>query len=82
MLCGGNIDTTILGRCLERGLVADGRLAMFKVVLEDRPGSAFGLCQLLFELKCRSVHTPAIRPPTDLASWKAYHPMQLPVLAC
>lgn len=37
-LCGGNIDTTILGRCLERGLAADGRLCTFKVVVSDRPG--------------------------------------------
>lgn len=26
MLCGGNIDTTIFGRCLERGMAAEGRL--------------------------------------------------------
>ena len=26
VLSGGNIDTTILGRCLERGLASDGRL--------------------------------------------------------
>lgn len=26
LLCGGNIDTTIFGRCLERGLAAEGRL--------------------------------------------------------
>jgi threonine dehydratase len=25
-LCGGNIDTTVLGRVLEHGLVADKRL--------------------------------------------------------
>ena len=53
MLCGGNIDTAILGRCLERGLAADGRMATFKVVLEDRPGSMSGLTQLLSDLKCR-----------------------------
>ena len=53
MLCGGNIDTTTLGRCLERGLAADGRMATFKVVLEDRPGSIAGLTRLLSELKCR-----------------------------
>lgn len=40
-LCGGNIDTTILGRCLERGLAADGRLVKFTVTVSDRPG---GLC--------------------------------------
>lgn len=55
MLCGGNIDTAILGRCLERGLAADGRMATFKILLEDRPGSVSGLCDLLSQLKCRSV---------------------------
>ena len=53
MLCGGNIDTAILGRCLERGLAADGRMATFKIVLEDRAGSMTGLCNLLSELQCR-----------------------------
>lgn len=27
---GGNIDSTVLGRCIERGMVYDGRLARFK----------------------------------------------------
>ena len=57
MLCGGNIDTAILGRCLERGLAADGRMATFKVVLEDRSGSVSGLTHLLSDLKCRYTHT-------------------------
>lgn len=37
-LCGGNIDTTMLGRIIERGLVADGRLARFDAIISDRPG--------------------------------------------
>ena len=37
-LCGGNIDTSILGRIIERGLVADGRLCRFSAVISDRPG--------------------------------------------
>merc|ERR1712042_275384 len=37
-LCGGNIDPTLLGRCLDRGLAADGRLITFNVVVSDRPG--------------------------------------------
>ena len=51
MLCGGNIDTTVLGRSLERGLAADGRLVTFCVCLEDRPGSLLALTQLLVEAK-------------------------------
>jgi threonine dehydratase len=37
-LCGGNIDTNILGRIIERGLAADGRLCRFSAVISDRPG--------------------------------------------
>ena len=46
-LCGGNIDTTILGRCLERGLAAEGRLVKFSVQVSDRPGGIADLCVLL-----------------------------------
>ena len=51
MLCGGNIDTTVLGRCLERGLAADGRMVRFAVRLEDRAGSLSGLTKLLQDHK-------------------------------
>ncbi len=37
-LTGGNIDTNILGRVLERGLASDGRLCRFSAVISDRPG--------------------------------------------
>lgn len=37
-LCGGNIDTPVLGRVIERGLAADGRLCRFDAVISDRPG--------------------------------------------
>ncbi len=37
-LCGGNIDTTMLGRIIERGLAADGRLFRFAANISDRPG--------------------------------------------
>jgi len=37
-LCGGNIDVTVLGRVIERGLAADGRLIRLTVPVSDRPG--------------------------------------------
>jgi len=49
-LCGGNIDTTILGRCLERGLAADDRLCRFVVHVSDRPGGIAELTRLMFDL--------------------------------
>lgn len=47
LLCGGNIDTTIFGRCLERGLAAEGRLLRFSVTVSDRPGGISELCKTM-----------------------------------
>lgn len=38
ILTGGNIDTTVLHRALERGLAADGRLFKVYVKVSDKPG--------------------------------------------
>jgi len=38
LLCGGNIDLTILDRVIDHGLVADGRRWRFEVRISDRPG--------------------------------------------
>jgi threonine dehydratase len=37
-LCGGNIDITMLGRVIERGMAYDGRLCRFSATISDRPG--------------------------------------------
>ncbi|CAH8501279.1 unnamed protein product [Dicrocoelium dendriticum] len=47
ILTGGNIDTTILGRVLERGLAFEGRMCRFTVLVSDRPGGIAELCGLL-----------------------------------
>ncbi|ESO89242.1 hypothetical protein LOTGIDRAFT_183268 [Lottia gigantea] len=49
-LCGGNIDTTALGRVIERGLAADGRLIRFVVTVTDRPGGIADLTRLIADL--------------------------------
>jgi threonine dehydratase len=38
LLCGGNIDLTILDRVIDHGLVADGRRWRFTTQVSDRPG--------------------------------------------
>jgi len=38
LLCGGNIDLTILDRVIDRGLAADGRRWRFSTQVSDRPG--------------------------------------------
>lgn len=47
VLAGGNIDLTILDRVIEVGLVADGRLCRFTVVISDRPGGLATLASLI-----------------------------------
>ena len=46
-LSGGNIDTPILGRVLERGLASDGRLYRFTATISDRPGGLARFAGLL-----------------------------------
>ncbi|MGO9479603.1 MAG: pyridoxal-phosphate dependent enzyme, partial [Limisphaerales bacterium] len=48
-LCGGNIDTPILGRILERGLASDGRLWRFTATISDRPGGLARFAGLIAE---------------------------------
>lgn len=47
VLCGGNIDVTVLGRVIERGLAADDRLVRFMVSVSDRPGGIAKLTTLI-----------------------------------
>jgi threonine dehydratase len=47
VVCGGNIDPVILSRVIEKGLVHDGRLARFTVMISDRPGGLAELCRVI-----------------------------------
>jgi threonine dehydratase len=49
-LCGGNIDSTLLGRVIDRGLAADGRLVRFVCTVSDRPGGIANLTRRLSEI--------------------------------
>ena len=48
-LCGGNIDVALIGRIIERGLAADGRMCRVHVSIRDRPGSLVGLLGVIAE---------------------------------
>jgi threonine dehydratase len=54
-LCGGNIDTTVLGRVIDRGLVADSRLIKVWVTVSDRPGGLSELCKVFVRMGARYV---------------------------
>jgi threonine dehydratase len=47
VLCGGNIDPTMLSRVIEHGLVADGRLCRFTATISDRPGGLAHLAETI-----------------------------------
>ena len=47
LVCGGNIDVTLLARIIQRGLVKDGRLVRLQIHLADRPGSLQTLSTLI-----------------------------------
>jgi threonine dehydratase len=56
-LCGGNIDSAMLGRVIEHGLAADGRLCRFVSTVSDRPG---GLSRFTAELAAAGVSVKEI----------------------
>lgn len=43
VVCGGNIDVSMISRIIERGLVFDGRLARLMLKVRDRPGGLAAL---------------------------------------
>jgi threonine dehydratase len=49
LLCGGNIDPLVLGRLIEVGLAADGRLARLVATISDRPGGLAHLARVVAE---------------------------------
>jgi threonine dehydratase len=57
LVCGGNIDVTLLARIMERGLVKDGRLVRLRVHLPDYPGALHKLTGILAEHRANIVET-------------------------
>jgi threonine dehydratase len=47
LVCGGNIDVTLLSRIIERGLVKDARLVRMQIHLSDRPGALHQLTKII-----------------------------------
>ena len=57
LVCGGNIDVTLLSRIIERGLVKDGRLVRLRVHLPDYPGALHRLTSILAQHRANIVET-------------------------
>jgi threonine dehydratase len=57
LVCGGNIDVTLLSRIIERGLVQDGRLIRLRIHLLDKPGALVDLSALIASHRINIVDT-------------------------
>ncbi|XGW01585.1 hypothetical protein V3C99_014034 [Haemonchus contortus] len=47
IVSGGNIDSTMVGRCIEKGLAVDHRLVRFEVLISDRPGGVAEMSSII-----------------------------------
>jgi threonine dehydratase len=57
LVCGGNIDVTLLSKIIERGLVKDGRWVRVRIHLTDRPGSLHNLTRIIADQRANIVET-------------------------
>jgi threonine dehydratase len=57
LVCGGNIDVSLLARIIERGLAKDGRRVRIRVHLADRPGALHHLTKILSDQRANIVET-------------------------
>jgi threonine dehydratase len=57
LVCGGNIDVTLLSRIIERGLVKDGRMIRLRIVLLDKPGALHELTRLIADQRANIIDT-------------------------
>ncbi len=57
LVCGGNIDVTLLSRIIERGLVKDGRSVRLRIHLLDKPGALSELTRLIADHRANIVDT-------------------------
>ena len=57
LVCGGNIDVTLLSRIIERGLVQDGRMILLRIHLLDRPGALTDLTRVIASHRVNIVNT-------------------------
>jgi len=57
LVCGGNIDVTLLSRIIERGLVQDWRMVRLRIHLLDKPGALADLSRLIADHRANIVDT-------------------------
>jgi threonine dehydratase len=69
VLCGGNIDATMIARVIDRGLAAEGRLCRIGAHISDRPGGLARVLAIVAETgaSIKEVHHDRNFAPADVA---------------
>lgn len=67
LISGGNIDVNMVSRIIDRGLVADGRLARVLVRVPDLPGSLAAMTRLVASLGANVLETSHRRGFADIS---------------
>jgi threonine dehydratase len=71
VLSGGNIDFTIMDRIIRKGLVTNGRIGVFEVVVDDAAGSLHKVTGTIVTHRANILHIFHDRLAADLAFGKA-----------
>lgn len=66
VISGGNIDSSLLARVIELGLVQQGRIIRITVVLRDVPGSLAGLLMLIADQEGNILHIGQKKKLSDI----------------
>lgn len=56
LVSGGNVDSPLLGRIINQGLLKHGRIVRLRVTLSDRPGSLAGMLNTVAEVNANVLH--------------------------
>ena len=77
MLCGGNIDVTMISRIIERGLVKTGRLMRIRVHVPDAAGALAAITRIVANTGANVVQIHHQRAFTDIALGETAIELQL-----
>ena len=66
VISGGNVDSPLVGRIINRGLTKSGRVIGFTVVLKDSPGAISALLSEIARLKANVLHIHHDRNALDI----------------
>lgn len=79
VISGGNVDSPLLGRIIQKGLLENGRIMRVRIHLADIPGSLSGLLQEIARLKANVLHIYHDRDVKDLPIHMTYVALELEV---